>query len=142
MSYVASIIIRGAVESPEDVITQAENLIASNFSSAKRYPSVRVLLTPPEFKRDFGLAEIDVTQSRDSDALSLLKEIFFFLCEETDWALELDWDGAEDLSDDFSEYMRRPRGDSTPVVFDPYSDEEQDNPYWEREEVRLAAASA
>ena len=139
MSYVASIIIRDAAESPEDVITQAENLLISNFSSATRFPSVRVLLTLPEFKRDFGLAEIDVTQSRESAALSLLKEIFFFLCEETDWALELDWDGAEDLSDDFSEYLRRPRGNSAPVVFDPYSDEEQDNPYWEREEVQLAA---
>ena len=138
MSYVASIIIRDAAESPKDVITQAENLIISNFSSATRFPSVRVLLTLPEFKRDFGLAEIDVTQSRDSDALSLLKDIFFFLCKQTDWALELDWDGAEDLSDDFSEYLRRPRGNADPVAFDPYSDEEQDNPYWERK-TQLAA---
>lgn len=31
-----------------------------------------------------------------------------------------------------------PRGKSDPVVFDPYSDEEQDNPYWERK-TQLAA---
>ena len=142
MSYAASIIIRGAAESPEDVATQAKNLIASRFSTAEKFPSVWVNVTPIKQRRDFGIVEIDVTQSRDSDALSLLKEIFFFLCEETDWALELDWDGAEDLSDDFSEYMRRPRGDSAPVVFDPDSGEEQDNPYWEREEVQLAAANA
>ena len=54
------------------------------------------------------------------------------LCAETDWGMELDWDGIEVvLSGDF-EYLRRPRGTSDPVVFDPYSDEEQDNPYWER----------
>ena len=141
MSYVASIIIRDAAALPEDVVTQAKNLIASRFSTAKKYPSVRVYVTPVKQRRDFGIAEIDVTQSRESAALSLLKDIFF-LCKQTDWALELDWDGAEDLSDDFSEYMRRPRGTSDPVVFDPYSDEEQDNPYWEREEVQLAAANA
>ena len=132
MSYVASIIIRDAAALPEDVVTQAKNLIASRFSTAKKYPSVRVYVTPVKQRRDFGIAKIDVTQSRESAALSLLKDIFF-LCKQTDWALELDWDGAEDLSDDFSEYMRRPRGTSDPVVFDPYSDEEQDNPYWERE---------
>ena len=139
MSYAASIIIRDAAALPEDVVTQAKNLIASRFSTAKKFPSVWVNVTPVKQQRDFGIVEIDVTQSRESAALSLLKEIFFFLCEETDWALELDWDGAEDLSDDFSEYLRRPRGNSAPVVFDPYSDEEQDNPYWEREEVQLAA---
>ena len=137
MSYVASIIIRDAAALPEDVVTQAKNLIASRFSTAKKYPSVRVYVTPVKQRRDFGIAEIDVTQSRESAALSLLKDIFF-LCKQTDWALELDWDGAEDLSDDFSEYMRRPRGKSDPVVFDPYSDEEQDNPYWERK-TQLAA---
>lgn len=142
MSYVASIIIRDAAALPEDVVTQARSLITSRFSTAKKYPSVRVYVTPVKQRRDFGIAEIDVRQSREPAALSLLKDIFFFLCEKTDWALELDWDGAEDLSDDFSEYMRRPRGDSAPVVFDPYSDEEQDNPYWEREEVQLAAANA
>ena len=142
MSYAASIIIRDAAEIPEDVATQAKNLIASRFSTAKKFPSVWVNVTPIKQRRDFGIVEIDVTQSRESAALSLLKEIFFFLCEKTDWALELDWDGAEDLSDNFSEYMRRPRGSSDPVVFDPYSDEEQDNPYWEREEVQLAAANA
>ena len=142
MSYAASIIIRGAAESPEDVATQVKNLIASRFSTAEKFPSVWVNVTPIKQRRDFGLAEIDVTQSRDSDAPSLLKDIFFFRCKQTDWVLELDWDGAEDLSDDFSEYMRRPRGTSDPVVFDPYSDEEQDNPYWEREEVQLAAANA
>ena len=142
MSHAASIIIRGAAESPEDVATQVKNLIASRFSTAEKFPSVWVNVTPIKQRRDFGLAEIDVTQSRDSDALSLLKDIFFFLCKQTDWVLELDWDGAEDLSDDFNEYMRRPRGTSDPVVFDPYSDEEQDNPYWEREEVQLAAANA
>ena len=142
MSYVASIIIRDAATLPEDVVTQAKNLIALRFSTAKKYPSVRVYVTPVKQRRDFGIAEIDVRQSRESAALSLLKEIFFFLCEKTDWALELDWDGAEDLSSEFSEYMRRPRGSSDPVVFDPYSDEEQDNPYWEREEVQLAAANA
>ena len=36
-------------------------------------------MTPIKQRRDFGIAEIDVTQSRDSDALSLLKDIFFFL---------------------------------------------------------------
>ena len=138
MSYVASIIIRDAAEKLEDVATQAKNLIASRFSTAKKFPSVWVYVTPVKQRRDFGIVEIDVTQSRDSDALSLLKEIFLSLCEKTDWALELDWDGAEDLSDDFSEYMRRPRGSSDPVVFDPYSDEEQDNLYWERE-TQLAA---
>ena len=134
MSYAASIIIRDAAEIPEDVATQAKNLIASRFSTAKKFPSVWVNVTPVKQRRDFGIVEIDVTQSRESAALSLLKDIFFFLCEKTDWALELDWDGAEDLnlSDEFSEYMRRPRGASDPVVFDPYSDEEQDNPYWER----------
>ena len=142
MSYAASIIIRDAAESPEDVATQAKNLIASRFSTAKKFSSVWVNVTPVKQRRDFGIVEIDVTQSRESAALILLKEIFFFLCEETDWALELDWDGAEDLGDDFSEYMRRPRGNSDPVAFDPYSDDEQDNPYWEREEVQLAAANA
>lgn len=134
MSYAASIIIRDAAEIPEDVAAQAKNLIASRFSTAKKFPSVWVNVTPVKQRRDFGIVEIDVTQSRESAALSLLKDIFFFLCEKTDWALELDWDGAEDLnlSDEFSEYMRRPRGSSDPVVFDPYSDEEQDNPYWER----------
>ena len=82
-------------------------------------------------RRDFGIAEIDVTQSRDSDALSLLKDIFFFLCRKTDWGMELDWDGAEALSDAFSEYMRRPRGGSDPVIYDPYADEELDNSYWD-----------
>ena len=52
--------------------------------------------------------------------------------------MELDWDGIEVvLSGDF-EYLRRPRGNSAPVVFDPYSDEEQDNSYWERK-TQLAA---
>ena len=41
--------------------------------------------------------------------------------------MELDWDGAEALSDAFSEYMRRPRGGSDPVIYDPYADEELDN---------------
>ena len=45
--------------------------------------------------------------------------------------MELDWDGAEALSDAFSEYMRRPRGGSDPVVYDPYADEELDNSYWD-----------
>lgn len=125
MSYVASIIIRDAAEKPEDVAAQAKTLIASNFSSANRFPSVRVFVTPIKQRRDFGIAEIDVTQSRDSDALSLLKDIFFFLCGKTDW------DGAEALSDAFSEYMRRPRGGSDPVVYDPYADEELDNSYWD-----------
>lgn len=52
--------------------------------------------------------------------------------------MELDWDSIEVvLSGDF-EYLRRPRGNADPVAFDPYSDEEQDNPYWERE-TQLAA---
>ncbi|EFM48427.1 hypothetical protein [Corynebacterium matruchotii] len=131
MSYVASIIIRDAAEKPKDVAAQAKTLIASNFSSANRFPSVRVFVTPIKQRRDFGIAEIDVTQSRDSDALSLLKDIFFFLCGKTDWGMELDWDGAEALSDAFSEYMRRPRGRSDPVVYDPYADEELDNSYWD-----------
>ena len=83
---------------------------------------------------------MDIGQSRDFKKLSLLRCIFMRLCADTDWALELAWDGAEDLSDDFSEYMRRPRGSSDPVVFDPYSDEEQDNPYWEREAQLTAGA--
>jgi hypothetical protein len=41
MSYVASIIIRDAAEKPKDVAAQAKTLIASNFSSANRFPSVR-----------------------------------------------------------------------------------------------------
>ena len=84
MSYVASIIIRDAAALPEDVVTQAKNLIASRFSTAKKYPSVRVYVTPVKQRRDFGIAEIDVTQSRESAALSLLKDIFFFLCKQTD----------------------------------------------------------
>jgi len=59
-------------------------------------------VTPIKQRRDFGIAEIDVTQSRDSDALSLLKDIFFFLCGKTD-----------------------------PVIYDPYADEELDNSYWD-----------
>ena len=70
MSYAASIIIRGAAESPEDVATQVKNLIASRFSTAEKFPSVWVNVTPIKQRRDFGLAEIDVTQSRDSSFAS------------------------------------------------------------------------
>ena len=59
MSYVASIIIRDAAEKPEDVATQAKNLIASRFSTAKKFPSVRVYVTPVKQRRDFGIVEID-----------------------------------------------------------------------------------
>ena len=132
MSYIASIIIRDAAEKPEDVATQAKNLIASYFSSEKEFPSVRVHVTPIKQRRDLGIIEIDISQSRERERLDLLKKIFMKLCAETDWGMELDWDGIEVvLSGDF-EYLRRPRGTSDPVVFDPYSDEEQDNPYWER----------
>ena len=138
MSYVASIIIRDAVEKPEDVATQAKNLIASYFSSEKEFPSVRVHVTPIKQRRDLGIVEIDISQSRERERLDLLKKVFMKLCAETNWGMELDWDGIEVvLSGDF-EYLRRPRGNADPVAFDPYSDEEQDNPYWERE-TQLAA---
>ena len=95
-------------------------------------------MTPIKQRRDLGIIEIDISQSRERERLDLLKKIFMKLCAETDWGMELDWDGIEVvLSGDF-EYLRRPRGNADPVVFDPYSDEEQDNPYWERE-TQLAA---
>ena len=138
MSYIASIIIRDTAEKPEDVATQAKNLIALYFSSEKEFPSVRVHVTPIKQRRDLGIVEIDISQSRERERLDLLKKIFMKLCAETNWGMELDWDGIEVvLSGDF-EYLRRPRGNSDPVVFDPYSDEEQDNPYWERK-TQLAA---
>lgn len=85
-------------------------------------------MTPIKQQRDLGIVEIDISQSRERERLDLLKKIF----------MKLDWDGIEVvLSGDF-EYLRRPRGTADPVVFDPYSDEEQDNPYWERK-TQLAA---
>lgn len=138
MSYIASIIIRATAEKPEDVATQAKNLIALYFSSEKEFPSVRVHVTPIKQRRDLGIVEIDISQSRERERLDLLKKIFMKLCAETNWGMELDWDSIEVvLSGDF-EYLRRPRGNADPVAFDPYSDEEQDNPYWERE-TQLAA---
>lgn len=143
MSYSAMICIRQAGEPPDEVANITESIIKTSFFEPE-VSSVRVFSNAnfPDRADDFGIAEVDIGQSRDFKKLSLLRRIFMRLCADTDWALELAWDGAEDLSDDFSEYLRRPRGNSAPVVFDPYSDEEQDNPYWEREEVQLAAANA
>lgn len=95
-------------------------------------------MTPIKQRCDLGIVEIDISQSRERERLDLLKKIFMKLCAKTNWGMELDWDDIEVvLSGDF-EYLRRPRGTSDPVVFDPYSDEEQDNPYWERK-TQLAA---
>ena len=89
MSYIASIIIRDAAEKPEDVATQAKNLIASYFSSEKEFPSVRVHVTPIKQRRDLGIIEIDISQSRERERLDLLKKIFMKLCAETDWGMAL-----------------------------------------------------
>lgn len=90
MSYTASIIIRAAAEKPEDVATQAKNLIALYFSSEKEFPSVRVHVTPIKQRRDLGIVEIDISQSRERERLDLLKKIFMKLCAETNWGMELD----------------------------------------------------
>ena len=95
-------------------------------------------MTPIKQRHDLGIVEIDISQSRERERLDLLKKIFMKLCAETNWGMELDWDGIEVVLPGDFEYLRRPSGNADPVVFDLYSDEEQDNPYWERE-TQLAA---
>ena len=80
MSYVASIIIRDAVEKPEDVATQAKNLIASYFSLEKEFPSVRVHVTPIKQQHVLGIVEIDISQSREHERLDLLNNFHEAMC--------------------------------------------------------------
>ena len=59
-------------------------------------------MTPIKQRHDLGIVEIDISQSRERERLDLLKKIFMKLCAETNWGMELDWDGIEVvLSGDF-----------------------------------------
>lgn len=132
MSYIASISVREADISQEEIIASAHKLIFGSFSRKDGGDPVRILPVPDDERDEFGIVEIDVAQSREPERLDLLKKVFMKLCAETNWGMELDWDGVEVVLPGDFEYLRRPSGTSNPVVFDSYSDEEQDNPHWER----------
>lgn len=132
MSYIASISVREVAISQEEIITSVHKLIFGFFARKDGGDPVRILPVPEDEQDEFGIVEIDVAQSRQPERLDLLKKVFMVLCTETDWGMELDWDGIEVVLPGDFEYLRRPSVTSNPVVFDPYSDEEQDNPYRER----------
>lgn len=118
MSPCPSIIVWDSDTDAAATAVRAEDIIKGRFVGRKKLASVRVLITPEPAIDDLGIVEIDIMQSRDPNALSLLKEAFLALCQETAWRMELDWDGAE-LVDSQLEYMFRDRGQTEPVVFDP-----------------------
>jgi len=123
MSYVAAIFVRCADETQDEIVVRARQLITESFSMVEVVRIVRVMANDPGRAEDFGIVEIDVTQSRDPRALSLLRSIFMLLCEETNWGetnwgMELNWDGIEAVEPDFGVYMRRDYGTGAPVEFD------------------------
>ena len=118
MSYVAAIFVRCADETQDEIVVRARQLIAASFFMVEVVRIVRVMANDPGRAEDFGIVEIDVTQSRDPRALSLLRSIFMLLCEETNWGMELNWDGIEAVEPDFGVYMRRDYGTGAPVEFD------------------------
>lgn len=118
MSYVAAIFVRCADETQDEIVVRARQLITESFFMVEVVRIVRVMANDPGRAEDFGIVEIDVTQSRDPRALSLLRSIFMLLCEETNWGMELNWDGIEVVEPDFGVYMRRDYGTGVPVEFD------------------------
>ena len=118
MSYVAAIFIQRADESQNEIVARANQLIAANFSAIEAVRTVRVMANDPGRAEDFGIVEIDVMQSRNPEALALLRSIFMLLCEETNWGMELNWDGIEAVEPDFCTYLRRQYGTRLPVEFD------------------------
>ena len=136
MSYIASISVREVDISQEEIIMSAHKLIFGSFSRKDGGDPVRILPVPDDERDEFGIVEIDVAQSREPERLDLLKKVFMKLCAETNWGMELDWDGVKAVLPGDFEYLRRPSGTSNPVPFDPYADEELDNAYWQ---ARLVA---
>ena len=118
MSSCPSIIVWDSDMDAAATAVRTEEIIKGEFSNEKKFSSVRVLITPELAIEDLGIVEIDIMQSRDPNALSLLNKVFRALCQETDWRMELDWDGAEMVHPQL-EYMFRDRGQAEPVVFDP-----------------------
>ncbi len=118
MSYVAAIFIQRADESQDEIVARANQLIAANFSAIEAVRTVRVMANDPGRAEDFGIVEIDVMQSRNPEALALLRSIFMLLCEETNWGMELNWDGIEAVEPDFGIYLRRNYDTKYPVEFD------------------------
>ena len=118
MSYVAAIFIQRADESQDEIVARANQLIAANFSAIEAVRTVRVMANDPGRAEDFGIVEIDVMQSRNPETLALLRSIFVLLCEETNWGMELNWDGIEAVEPDFGIYLRRNYGAKYPVEFD------------------------
>ena len=118
MSYVAAIFIQRADESQDEIVARANQLIAANFSAIEAVRTVRVMANDPGRAEDFGIVEIDVMQSRNPETLALLRSIFVLFCEETNWGMELNWDGIEAVEPDFGIYLRRNYGTKYPVEFD------------------------
>ena len=85
MSYSAMICIRQAGEPPDGVANIAESIIRTSFFEPE-VSSIRVFSNAnfPDRAHDFGIAEVDIGQSREFKKLSLLLRIFMRLCADTD----------------------------------------------------------
>ena len=68
MSYVAAIFVRCADETQDEIVVRARQLITESFFMVEVVRIVRVMANDPGRAEDFGIVEIDVTQSRDPRA--------------------------------------------------------------------------
>lgn len=119
MSIVAAIYVREPAQQSGEIKRTVQKLMDTFYPDAPVREYLRVMENSGVRAEDFGVVEIDVSQSRDFDHLNFLLAVFCMLCQQTEWRIELDWGGAEVLHPKFSKYMFRDRGQAEPVVFDP-----------------------
>lgn len=68
---------------------------------------------------DDALAKIRLARQATDEAIEGLRLIFEELCEETNWSVDIDWDGLDDFSDFPYQSLSRPAGAKEPVLLWP-----------------------